>query len=418
MRIRTFVLLSCLCALAHLMAQDTLRISLYQADSLLQARSLALLEGQLGIDKAEADRVQAKLFNNPQFSSSWVVGGSSLPYLDIGANGEKVVAVEQLFRIAGQRSLAVKAATERKHVSEAEFSELAASLRLQLHTAFFQQYFAQRSATAIASQLGLLKNLQAAYGDQYEKGNVSLKDATRLRTAFFALNQQRITLLQQINGLQEQMRNLLVESRPVTADPTAAELVMPTSSMYTPDSLVALAQRQRPTALAAQAALDASTLDLKLQRRMAVPDLAIGAEYDQQGNLHPQQTSVTLGFSIPLFDRNQGRIKWAEAAQKEADADVRLNKLAIGNEVRKALGNIAVLQEQLDATNPGFDTQLDQLSESLVTNYVKNNIQLVEFTDLFDSYNTTIIALNQLKADLQSAYEQLEFATGQRLFNR
>ncbi len=418
MRITLAVLLCCLTPLPRLMAQDTLRITLHQADSLLLGRSLALIEKQLGIDQAEADRVQAKLFNNPQFSSSWVVGGQQLPYLDIGPDGEKVMAVEQLFRIAGQRSLAVKAATERKHVSEAEFAELAASLRMQLHTAFYQQYFAQRSASAIASQLALLNNLQAAYGDQYEKGNVSLKDATRLRTAFFALNQQRITLRQQIIALQEQMGNLLVETRPITAAPSASELATPAPLQYAPDTLVAMAQRQRPAALAAQAALEATALDLKLQHRLAVPDLAIGAEYDQRGNLHPQQTSVTLGFSMPLFDRNQGRIKWAEAANKQADAEVRQSKLTIGNEVRKALDNMAVLQEQLNATNPGFDAQLDQLSESLVTNYVKNNIQLVEFTDLFDSYNTTIIALNQLKADLQSAYEQLEFATGQRLFNR
>lgn len=418
MQFRATVVLVGLLALSRTLAQDTLKLSIHGADSLLVSRSLALLVQQLDIDKAEADRVQARLFNNPQFSSAWVLGGNKPPYLDIGANGEQVLAVEQLFRIAGQRSLAVKAAGKRKNVSEAEYADLAASLRLQLHSALYSQYYAQRSLSAISSQLELLKNLQQAYGDQYTKGNVSLKDATRLRTAFFALNQQRVTLQQQANDLQQQIRDLLVESRPVVARPTAAELALPANIPFPADTLIARAQRQRPAAVAAQAELEASALDLKLQRRMALPDLALGAEYDQLGNLHPQQTSLTIGFSVPLFDRNQGRIKWAQAAQKQAEAEMGRTKLSIGNEVRAGLENIRVLQDQLAATNPGLDEQLDQLSESLVTNYVKNNIELVEFTDLFDSYNTTIIALNQLKADLQNAYEELEFATGQRLFNR
>ena len=418
MRTRIALLLPCLFLLPRLLAQDTLRLSLHQADSLLVGRSLALVVKQLNIDQADADRVQAKLFNNPSFSSSWVLGGSRFPYLDIGPNGEQVVAVEQLFRIAGQRSLAVRSAEHRKAMTQAEYAELAASLRMQLHGALYQQYYALRSITAISSQLELIKKLQEGYGEQYEKGNVSLKEATRLRTAFFALNQQRVALRQQAIGAQQQLRDLLVETRTVIAAPTPAELALPASIPAPDDTLVARAQQQRPAAMAAKAALDASATDLKLQRRMAVPDLAIGAEYDQLGNLHPVQTSLTLGFSIPLFDRNQGRIKWADAANKQDAAELKQTGLSIGNEVRAALENIHVLKGQLAATNTGFDTQLDQLSESLVANYVKNNIPLVEFTDLFDSYNTTIIALNQLKADLQNAYEELEFATGQRLFNR
>ncbi|HRN37814.1 MAG TPA: TolC family protein, partial [Flavobacteriales bacterium] len=138
----------------------------------------------------------------------------------------------------------------------------------------------------------------------------------------------------------------------------------------------------------------------------------------QVGDLHPRQAAVTLGFSVPLFDRNQGRIRWAEAAGKHAEATLRQTQLDVRNEVLYALENIRVLQEQLDATNPGLDAQLDQLSESLVDNYVRNNIKLIEFTDLFESYNSTIIDLNQLMADLQNAYEELEYATGRNLFGR
>ncbi|MEO7082296.1 MAG: TolC family protein, partial [Flavobacteriales bacterium] len=181
---------------------------------------------------------------------------------------------------------------------------------------------------------------------------------------------------------------------------------------------IARAQRNRPIVHAARAAMEAAELDLKLQRRMAVPDLALGAMYDQASGIYPHQAALTVGFSIPLFDRNQGRIRWAEASAGQAKATAEGTELAVVTELLHALENLRVLQEQYNDTSPRLEEQLDELSESLVGNYVKNNIKLLEFTDLFESYNTTIIALNQLKADLQNAYEELEFVTGQRLFER
>ncbi|MCO5275871.1 MAG: TolC family protein [Flavobacteriales bacterium] len=416
------VLLPVLCAILlpwlSLQAEDTLRVTLRQADSLLAARSLALVAQQAEIDKAEAERIQARLFHNPQFSSEWVVGRTGEPFIHAGAGGQKILAVEQLFRIAGQRSLAVRAAENGKRITEAQYAELAAALRLKLHSTLYRQYYTQRSVDAIASQLQLLKQLQEAYGGQYDKGNVSLKQVTRLRTAFFALNAQRIQLLRQLNRDQQDLRAMLAETGTVIASPTAAELQLPTAIPLPPDTLVSMAVQQRHAAVAAQAAQEAAALDLKLQRRMAVPDLALGAQYNQVGDLHPRQTAVTIGFSVPLFDRNQGRIRWAEAAGKHAEATLRQTQLDVRNEVLYALEHIRVLQEQLDATNPGLDAQLDQLSESLVDNYVRNNIKLIEFTDLFESYNSTIIDLNQLMADLQNAYEELEYATGRNLFGR
>ncbi len=418
MRFRTFMLGVWLFPLLGIASQDTLHLSMRQADSLLVSRSLALVAEHFRIDQAEAERVQARLFHNPEFSSEWVVRPWNGPLFDVGPNGQKVLAVEQLFRIAGQRSLAVRSAEQQKRVSEAEYAELVAALRLRLHSGAYQQHYARRSVKAIGSQLALLKALQESYGEQYEKGNVSLKEATRLRTAFFALNEQRIDLLRQLNAVQQELRQLLVEQRVVIITPSSAELELPPNLSLPTDSLIARAQRNRPSVHAARAAMEAAELDLKLQRRMAVPDLALGAMYDQASGIYPHQAALTVGFSIPLFDRNQGRIRWAEASAGQAKATAEGTELAVVTELLHALENLRVLQEQYNDTSPRLEEQLDELSESLVGNYVKNNIKLLEFTDLFESYNTTIIALNQLKADLQNAYEELEFVTGQRLFER
>lgn len=120
-------------------AQDTLKLSLNEADHLLVQRSLALIAQHHTIEQAEAERVQARLFNNPTISSEWSMRPATGRFFDVAApHGQMALHVEQLLSIAGQRGLAIRAANERVRMSEAEYAELAAALRFQLHRALYR----------------------------------------------------------------------------------------------------------------------------------------------------------------------------------------------------------------------------------------------------------------------------------------
>ncbi len=398
---------------------DTLRLTVAEADVLLQQRSLALVAQRFAVDAAEADRVQARLFNNPTVATEWSVHPNNGRTFDVAQpNGQMAVTVEQLFRIAGQRNLAVKAAAQRTKLAEAEYAELAATLRLQLHSTLYRQYHLLHAIVAIGSQLDLLKNVVDAYGVQLERGNVTLKEAARLRTAYFQLNDQRTRLRTEVNALQEDLHILLSEDRPILVRPTTSELQVIRPVVQDSLTLVRLAEANRPLVQVAQADLAAQELDLKLQRRLTVPDLAVGGTYDRNSNYIHNYTGLNLGLSVPLFDRNQGNIKRAQAEAEAARARRDLTSRTVRQQVLRALADLRDLQLHYTNTTQGLDEQLDKLSESLTDNYVKNNLSLLEFTDLFEAYTNTIIAINTLKADLQQAHEELEYATGQRLFDR
>jgi len=89
----------------------------------------------------------------------------------------------------------------------------------------------------------------------------------------------------------------------------------------------------------------------------------------------------------------------------------------VTNEVQSAWDVFHLLQEQFTSVGKDYETELDFLSEGVVLNYSKNNISLLEFTDLFETYNTNIIQYNQLKADLNKSYEDLVYAVGEDLTN-
>lgn len=400
-------------------AQDTLRLDIASADSLLMGRSLALIAQRYEVDKAEADRVQARLFHNPDLSTEWSIRPSTGRFFDVaGPDGQMAVSFEQLFRIAGQRGLAVRAATSRIRMVEAEYADVAASLRFELHSKLYRQFYLVRASNAISSQLDLLKGVVDAYGQQFDKGNISLKEVARLRTAYFQLNDQRTRLRSELNAIEEDLRVLLMEQRVVVATPALTELASIRPLSQDSLTLMTLAETNRPQVLAAQAAAEAGDLDLRLQRRMAVPDLSLGFTYDRNSNYLPNYTGLNAGLAVPLFDRNQGGIKRAQAEALRTRSLLELTRKSVREEVLRALADLRVLQQHYSSTALGLDDQLDQLSESLTGNFVKSNLSLLEFTDLFEAYTNGIIAINSLKADLQQAYEELEYVTGQRLFER
>lgn len=403
----------------HAAAQDTLRIGVSRADSLLVQRSLALLAQRYQVDLAEADRVQARLFSNPAVATEWSIRPSTGRFFDVGApNGQMAVHAEKLFRIAGQRSLGIRAAESRVRLAEAEYAEVAAALRYELHSKLYRQFYIGRAVAAISSQLDLLKGVVDAYGEQFEKGNTSLKEAARLRTAYFQLNDQRLRLRSELNVIQQDLRTLLMEERTVIAAPMSAELMPIRPLKHDSLGLMAIAEANRPQILMARAELEASELDLKLQKRLAYPDLALGYTYDRNSNYLPNYNGLNAGIAVPLFNRNQGGIRRAEAAERMARGNADLARHRVRQEVARALADLHALQQHYTGTARGLDEQLDRLSESLIGNYVKSNISLLEFTDLFEAYTSGIIAINALKADLQQAYEELEYVTGQRLFER
>jgi cobalt-zinc-cadmium efflux system outer membrane protein len=397
-----------------LSAQDTLKITLAQADSILMARNLSIIAFRYEIDKADAARIQAGLFNNPQVSVEFnLYNPAKTEYFDVGPKGQKAIALQQVFRIAGQRNTAVKLATEQKRMTESQYYELTRAIRYELHVNFYRYYFLNHAITNIQSQLGLLRDLIDVYQQQYHKGNISLQELTRLNTTHFGMTSRVNEIQSELVGIQETLKILLSDDR--TVWPIIANTEIPAIPVVTLSELQDRALVNRPELKTAQSLEEQSRLRYALERKEAIPNLTAGALYDQAGSYINNYTAVTAGLQIPLFNRNQGRIRYARAEIDQSKVLFQTKQQQIVREVETALKVFQVLQSQYTSVKPDFEQQLTTLSAGLVANYSKNNISLLEFTDLFESYNANIIQFNQLKAELTKSYEELNYAVGEDL---
>ena len=393
-------------------AQDTLKITLAQADSLLVVRNLSLIAFHYEVDKAEAAIVQAGLLNNPELATEWNLHNpQNGEWFDVGNRGQKIFALSQVFRIAGQRSTAVRLAKEEKRLTEFQFLELVRALRYELHVSFYRYHFLNNAINNIRSQLALLKDLIDVYGDQYKKGNISLQELTRLNTTYFTINNQVKDVQQELIRQQETLRTLLAEDRFVLPTPTTVDTVELVGISLA--GLIERALENRPEIKTIESLEAQHQLRYTLARKEAVPDLTGGFLFDQTGSFVNNYTAITLGFQIPIFNRNQGQIQAARIGMSQSRVLLQSKQQQIKNEVNTAWSVLGILRKQYDAVGADYEDELNLLSEGLVTNYSKNNISLLEFTDHFESYNANIIQYNQLKADLRKAYEELIYVVGE-----
>jgi cobalt-zinc-cadmium efflux system outer membrane protein len=64
-----------------------------------------------------------------------------------------------------------------------------------------------------------------------------------------------------------------------------------------------------------------------------------------------------------------------------------------------------------------FTGEYKTLVEGMDADYQKRNITIIEFTDFYESYRTSMLQMNQLQNERLDAFEGLNYAAGTSLIN-
>ncbi|MCX6215687.1 TolC family protein [Spirosoma sp.] len=397
---------------------DSLQITLKQADSLFIKNNLLLLAERFRIDASQAQVLQASLYDNPTVTAELsTYNPEARRVLDVGRQGQKILAIEQLLYTAGKRNKRIALASESAQLTQFELLDLVRGLRFDLRTRFYSIYFLGKTLSRFDQQLATLQSTVAAYEVQYGRQNVSLRELLRLKALLFQLSNDRTAIVFQLADDQRSLRTLLTVDqpiKPILPDETLAVYHIPSQP---DDTLQQMALRNRPDLKAAVSLTRQAELNHTLQRALAVPDVRIGANYDQAGSYIQNYVGLSLSTDIPLFNRNQGAIK---AARSQIGYQTQLQQqkvMQVRNEVATALQKVREVERRVQAVEQAFTTQFDQLNQGVLLSFQKGNITLLEFVDLVEAYNDSISNLNRLRADRVSAYEELNYLLGDDLFN-
>src|SRR5215469_1110853 len=172
-----FILLGLLSFSTFLKAQDTLRINLQDAGKQFLQKNLSLLAQKYNIDIAKAQIIQAKLYNNPNFSGLIpIYNPEAKKYLDVSKEtGEYAFGIQQLIILAGKRNKQVKLAETTAAISEQQFYDVLRTLQYSLRSDFYDLFYTQNSLTVYDKQIPPLQKLDSTYHDLETKGVVTAK---------------------------------------------------------------------------------------------------------------------------------------------------------------------------------------------------------------------------------------------------
>jgi len=418
MKTKLFFLV-CLLGLGHLVkAQDTLKLTLPQAEELFLKNNYQLLMAKYQIEQGKADVMTAKLFNNPEIThENLFYNHETKRFLETSyATGQFNTQISQLFQLAGKRNKNIQLANTAVKMEEYEYYDLMRTLRYQLRSNFFRLHYLQQSAKVYTDQINGLNQLLQASNKQLALGNIANKDLIRIKSLLYSLQADYHQTNTEIAELDHDLK-LLTQIKSSTIIQTLAPVA--NNSTLAPISYTALldsAKTNRIDLKSAQAAIGYAQQNLKLQKANAIPDIQLSLTYDLKGSYPEKYTGIGISMPIPLFNRNQGEIKKAKIAIEAQQTAYQQLENSLDNEVFKAYRNAKRIEDLLANRDDDFNSDYQKLMVEVTKNFAKRNIGLLEFLDFYESYKENILQFNQLQFERINAKEEINFVTGTSIF--
>ena len=402
----------------NLLAQKDTTLTLNQSESLFLKNNLDLLAAQFNIDAAQASIIQARTWENPNFSFGMnAYNPERKKYLDIGSEGEKNAGFDQLIHLGGKKRNEVAMARSNAEVASLEFADLLRNLKFQLRQTYFSLYYQNMSYSSLIKQLGNLDSLIVAHQTQVLKGNIPLKDLVRLQSLELNLKNQKTQLYENI--IEYQGKLSLLSGLPLTIVPIPLPvelLVYQEDKILLPDTLNRMALKNRTDLKIAQKQVEVSGFNVKWQKSLAIPDITVGALWDQRGGTFKNEVGLNLGIPLPLWNRNQGNIKIARAQLSEVTVQKTIQSNKVTSEVLLSVKKWKEASANYRYLTKTYLQNLEDVQKGIFTNFKNGNLSLIEFTDFMESYHSTMMQYYQFAQNLVNACEEVNFTTNSRIF--
>jgi len=396
---------------------DTTRLTMAGAEQRFLNNNLQLLAGSAGVEASRAAIDQAGLWTNPNIAVEQnVYNWSTRRLFDVTRSGNTDIQLQQLFLLGGKRSHQVALAEVSAETAGYSLADIVRSLKLELRTDLYDLYFLRQSVTFYNESIATLKKTVDATERILENRSILLSDVLRLKSLLFSLETERLGLVNKVSDIEGDLRTLLrdTSSSPVHYEPLIDRAWLDSIRVDTlmMQAVVEAALRGRPDFQTAEANVRLGEANLALQKAIAIPDVTLGGHWSRAGSYIPDYYALTLSVDLPLFNRNQGNIRAAEKTLEQNRLLTAGVRQQVEREVETAYRKAAEEDALYRHSDRRFTEEYSRLMKGMVESYGMRNISLLQFTDFYESYRTSVIQLNQLQNDRADALEALNYAAG------
>lgn len=415
------LLLSCSLSDGQGVYQDTLRITIREADSIFITKNLQLLAQKYNVDAVKALIIQARLYPNPEinFEQGAYNPQTKKWFEQDFTNGEQAYQISQMIILSRKIKKQTNIAETNFKLAEDNLSDLLRTLKFSLHSSFYNIYYLQQTARVYDEEIRSYKMIVAAYNQVKGKGYVSEADIVRVQAQLYSLQNEYQTLIDNINDLQSQTRLLLQVSVTTYLKPSVDQVIVKIDPLSVSlKSLLDSAYLNRTDLMIAKDNLILSQQTYTLQKAMGIPDFTAGIGIDRHGSYVTNFNAVNLGIAIPIFNRNQGNIKNARILMDYNNTQLQLTKKILDEQVVRGFQKAIDADKLYNEIDPAFAGNFDTLANEMLKNYMNRNVNLLNFLTFYDSYKQNSVQLNSILFNKVNALENLNYLTGTSFFGK
>lgn len=408
------VLLATLGGIISVPAFDTTSVSFTDVRSAVLSRNNLLLAERYEAKALYSDSKQLSLYDNPQLNVELPVyaGGRNM-WFDYGENGQYYISLQQNFPLSGARNAMRNAGELRAQSVEDDVQQHERELVFNALQSYVVLLYGQQSFVSLSNQLVLLKSLIDGINEQLARGNVSLRDALRIKATYYAINALRTD----VKNVMHTARSMLQIATGMTGYLVAGDAGTDTtglSALITADIevLVERSISKRADVQSALLALHAAEAESMAEHRKAIPNPSLGVIYDKQGNYARDYLALSLTVPLPTTDRKQYSTEAADVRIQEYQARLEHIRSTARAEVIAAIDRLRTVSNELSEVESNYIQQSEELTQGIIENYRRGNVSLLEFVDFIETYNVSLVRINALKAQRAISISNVHLVLG------
>lgn len=403
---------------------DTLSINGKDAEKIFLKNNITLLAEQLHINQAEAMILQAKAWPNPNLSIDEINfnrNGTSekIPSLigNFGRNQQFTVQFEQLIYTANKRKKNIRLETSNRILAENSFMDILLALKAEFRSELAELVYQQHLKGDLFFQHDVITKLLKAQSSQFKLGNTSRAEFLRIKALQISINSELNDIDARINEKQVKLKTLMAVS-PSTyivihenSDSTEIKRLQSLSVQ----ELLEDAENNNTQIKLAHNLKEVSTSKLAIEQAKRTPDITFSVNYDRAGSTMFNFFGAGISMDIPLFDRNKGNIKNAVYEIQKDDLKLREKRLHINNQIVEQFQNLQHALHLYNQIDKDYLTELKQVQTAVAENFIKKNLSLLAFLDLFNSFKESKQLYYQSIKDIKIKQNELNYLTGMEL---
>lgn len=326
-----------------LLPATALGLTLAEAEQRALARNPFLSASAAAAEAAAGDARQAGLLPNPELGYSREnVGNDKLTGLD---GPSSTWQLSQRLELAGQRGARRASAEGEADAARLRWERERALLRAEVRSSWVDVLAAQQRV-AFAEELSrVTTDTREAVAAQVRAGKVSPVELVRVDVASAAL--QRREQLARLSLIAARQRLASVQG---LAEPDfgALSAPLPAVTPLPPQAATAQALAANPLQKEADARVRAREGGLRQARAGGFPDVTVSVGQTQFEEAGESAWQMGVSLPLPLFDRNQGARRAAEARLQEARAQAEGAAQTLRAELETLYPQVQALGQQLD----------------------------------------------------------------------